>query len=342
MTFDKNGPILLPRSIKTPIYMARPLRIQYPNAFYHVMSRGNEEKRIFRARQDYERMRRYFREARERYGFVIYAYALMGNHFHILGETPAANLSAVMHFLNGSYTSYFNTRTDRKGHLFQGRYRSVLVEKDTCLMELTRYIHLNPVRAGLVNRPEDYEYTSYRACIDPACEDVVSREFLWRLVSDRIEEAPDRYRRFVESAIGRKEEDPFRGAFKGAVLGSDAFIAETMRKVGEEGGPGKGAPGGKKVPRGYDLEGISKMIGARSGAAGTEPVKRRNFNRDLAIYAARKLTACRNREIGDFFGGLSESGVTRVCRRFENKMERDGRMKEEYEKLKGRLSDVEE
>jgi REP element-mobilizing transposase RayT len=320
--------------------MARPLRIQYPNAFYHVMSRGNEGKRIFRTRQDYERMKFYFREARDRYGFVFYAYALMGNHFHILGETPGANLSAVMHFLNGSYTTYFNTRTDRLGHLFQGRYRSILVEKDAFLMELTRYIHLNPVRAGLVKRPEDYEFSSYRACVDPACEDVVSREFLWRLVSDRIEEAPGRYRRFVESAIGREDDDPFRNVFRGAVLGSDAFIRETMRKVDEEGGSEKGAPRGRKVLRGLDLEGISEAVGALRDAAGEAPVKK-NFDRDLAIYAARKHTACRSREIGDFFGGLSESGVTRVCRRFENKMEKDGRMREEYEKLKESLSDVE-
>lgn len=304
------------------------------------MSRGNEGKRIFRTRQDYEKMKGYFREARDRYGFVFYAYALMGNHFHILGETPGANLSAVMHFLNGSYTTYFNTRTDRKGHLFQGRYRSILVEKDAFLMELTRYIHLNPVKAGLVKRPEDYEYSSYRACIDPAREDVVSREFLWELVSNRIEEAPERYRRFVESAIGREDEDPFRGAFRGAVLGSEAFIEKMMRKVDEEGGPGKGAPWGRKVRPVLDLKRISETIGAWRGAGGEEPVKRRNFDRDLAIYAARKHTACRNREIGDFFGGLSESGVTRVCRRFENKMEKDGRMREEYEKLKDDLSDV--
>src|SRR4030042_4081714 len=128
--------------------MSRPLRIEYRVAFYHITSRGNERKATFRGNKNYERFLLYFESATERYGAKIHCFCLMPNHYHLLLETPRGNLHQILHHLNTGYTNYFNVRTGRVGHLFQGRYRAILVDKDNYALELSRYIHLNPVRAG--------------------------------------------------------------------------------------------------------------------------------------------------------------------------------------------------
>ena len=142
--------------------MARPLRIAFPGAFYHVTTRGNERKTVFKRKRDRERFLEYLETATERYHAVIHAYCLMDNHYHLLLDTPAGNLSQIMHHGNGAYTTYFNVKRARSGHLFQGRYKAILVEKDEYAKELSRYIHLNPVRAKMVEQPEQYEWTRYR------------------------------------------------------------------------------------------------------------------------------------------------------------------------------------
>lgn len=136
--------------------MARPLRIMYAGAFYHVTARGNERKKIFLSHIDYEKFLSYLTDAIHKYGVALHAFVLMANHYHLIVETPKANLSAFMHVLNSAYTTYFNLKRRRSGHLFQGRYKALLVDKDHYLLELSRYIHLNPVRAGITEKPEDY------------------------------------------------------------------------------------------------------------------------------------------------------------------------------------------
>ena len=143
--------------------MARPLRIEYPGAVYHVTSRGNARESIFLEDTD----RQIFLEVLEavvgKYNWLCHAYCLMDNHYHILVETPDPNLSLGMRQLNGVYTQGFNRRHNRVGHVFQGRYKSILVEKNEHLLELCRYIVLNPVRAGLVSNPGKGDWSSYRS-----------------------------------------------------------------------------------------------------------------------------------------------------------------------------------
>ena len=163
--------------------MARPLRIEYEGACYHVTARGNDRKKIFFSSRDYERFREYLVMARERFGCLLHAYVLMGNHYHLLLETPLGSLSRVMHYINGSYTTYVNTKRKRSGHLFQGRYKSIVVDTDSYLLELSRYIHQNPVRAGIQDRPEDYQYSSYRNYLQQEEGDLVSRKLTFQLLS---------------------------------------------------------------------------------------------------------------------------------------------------------------
>jgi len=132
--------------------MARPLCIEHPGALHHVMSRGNERRPV--VRDDADRLRRvdWLRRTVETYGWRLHAFVLMNNHEHLFVETPRPDLSAGMQFLNGSYTSYFNLRHRRHGHLFQGRFKAQLIEKVGHYTEISRYIHLNPVRAGMETR----------------------------------------------------------------------------------------------------------------------------------------------------------------------------------------------
>ena len=121
--------------------MARPVRIEYEGAVYHVTARGNERSKIFFSGKDYAKFKKYLGEAKEKYGFLLNAYVLMTNHYHLIVETPEKNLSRIMHYLNGSYTTYTNIKRKRSGHLFQGRYKTIVVDKEYYLLELSRYLH---------------------------------------------------------------------------------------------------------------------------------------------------------------------------------------------------------
>ena len=143
--------------------MARPLRIEFSGAVYHVTSRGNECRAIFRSDRDRKTFLRLLGETARRFRWSVTAYVLMTNHFHLVVQTPEPNLSRGMQWLNGRYAGWFNDVHHRAGHLFQGRFHSFLIEKETYLAEVLRYVVLNPVRARMVDRPEQYRWSSYRA-----------------------------------------------------------------------------------------------------------------------------------------------------------------------------------
>ncbi len=145
--------------------MARPLRIEYSGAFYHITSRGNAKQLIFLTDQDRKKFLKILKLVIERTDWICHSYVLMGNHYHLLIETPKPNLSRGMRQLNGVYTQFFNWIHNRVGHLFQGRFKALIVEKDNYLLELCRYLLLNPVRAGIVKDPGDYRWSSYKAII---------------------------------------------------------------------------------------------------------------------------------------------------------------------------------
>jgi len=124
--------------------------------------RGNERKNVFKSKRDREKFLEYLESASQRYDAVIHAYCLMDKHYHLLMETPSSNLPQIMRHINGAYTTYFNVKRQRSGHLFQGRYKAILIDIDEYAKELSRYIHLNPVRAKVVEAPEEYDWSSYQ------------------------------------------------------------------------------------------------------------------------------------------------------------------------------------
>jgi REP element-mobilizing transposase RayT len=205
--------------------MTRPLRIHYPGAHYHVTSRGNERKNIFRDNRDREQFLSYLKSASLRYGAVIHVFCLMNNHYHLLLETPKGNLSQIMRHINGAYTNYFNVRHKRSGHLFQGRYKAILIEADSYAGELSRYIHLNPVRAGIVDLPEQYAWSSYQYyAAGKRKPEWLTVECILRYFANTTEEARKIYDEFVRSRINGAYQSPLEGTVASTILGSDLFI----------------------------------------------------------------------------------------------------------------------
>ena len=199
--------------------MGRPLRIAFAGAHYHVTSRGNERRDVFKSQKDREQFLSYLESAVNRYGAVIHAYCLMSNHYHLLLETPAGNLSQITHHINGAYTNYFNVKRKRFGHLFQGRYKAILIEADAYAQELSRYIHLNPVRADIVSRPEAYQWSSYLDYIgERKSPEWLQTAFILEFF-DKGKDACTKYQGFAEDLIEREYTSPLDGATAATILG---------------------------------------------------------------------------------------------------------------------------
>lgn len=203
--------------------MARQLRIEYPGAVYHVMSRGNEHRRTFLDDDDRLTFLETLATVNSRYNWFVHAYCLMGNHYHVLIETPDANLSVGMQQLNGVYAQRFNAKRRRVGHLFQGRFKAIIVERESYLLELCRYIVLNPVRADMVDDVAKYPWSSYGATAGltarPAC---LATEWLHSQFSPNRLRAMKLYQRFVNEGLTAAA--PFTHIKHQLFLGSDDFV----------------------------------------------------------------------------------------------------------------------
>lgn len=174
--------------------MARPLRIEYPGAWYHVMNRGRRGEEIFSDKKDYEAFVVLLRETGEMFDFQVSAYCLMSNHYHLLVRTPIGNLSRVMRHINGVYTQRFNRYYKVDGQLFRGRYKSILVEEGSYLLELLRYIHRNPVRAGICKAVEEYAWTSHHGYVSRARQrGCLYKQFLLGMFAGKTEKAKKLY-----------------------------------------------------------------------------------------------------------------------------------------------------
>ena len=179
--------------------MARPLRIEFAGAVYHITSRGNAREDIYRDDDDRREFLALVTNALQRHDWFCHAYCLMGNHYHLLIETGAPTLSKGMKYLNGTYTQYFNRRHLRVGHVFQGRFKAILVQKGAHLLELTRYVVLNPVRARMVRQAKDWPWSNYRATAgDTPNESCLTRDWVLSEFGGSREAAQQRYRVFVQ------------------------------------------------------------------------------------------------------------------------------------------------
>ncbi len=322
--------------------MARPLRIEFEGAVYHLTARGNERRKIFFSKRDYERFKEYIAEAKEKYHFILHCYVLMTNHYHLLIETPEKNLSKIMHHINSSYTTYTNVKRKRSGHLFQGRFKSIVVDKDSYLLELSRYLHLNPVRAKVVEKPEDYPNSSYTAYISARGEALVSRSTILDMFDTKETEARKRSRAFVEAALGAEAESPMKKVYGGMILGGEGFIKDILGKI-EEGELEKDAVSYRKAlraPFGIDevLSAVCKYYGISKeevSSAGQGDIRK------MCLYLIKKHTVATTREIGGLLGNIRYAAAAKMYQRFVKDLADNDQLRREAEGLRKKLSYVE-
>jgi putative transposase len=215
--------------------MARPLRIEFTDAVYHVTSRGNGRQKIFLDEQDNHKFLELFGKTLERFNWICHAYCLMVNHYHLMIETPDANLSKGMHYLNATFCQAHHRRHDTVGHLLQGRFKAIVVDRESYLLELARYVVLNPVRAGLVARPEDWPWSSFQATAGL----LVAEEFeflttAWLLGQFGPDETTARWRYldFISSGIGL--DSPWPQLQSQLFLGKETFIEKLRDAIPEK------------------------------------------------------------------------------------------------------------
>ncbi|MEW6359117.1 MAG: transposase [Planctomycetota bacterium] len=293
--------------------MARPLRIEIPDGVYHVTSSGLEKRRIAADDADRENWTELLGAVCRRFDWRVFAWALMDNHFHLFLRTPHADLSTGMHDLNSGYASRFNGRHRRSGPLFQGRFKGILVERDYHYWELTRYIHLNPVRAGLARDPEGYAWSSCRCYFEErgAPEWLAWEEALGEH-GRSLREARRRYRKYLAEGISSRAKSPLEEARASTLLGSADFLG----KMGEwlrDRTPERDVPAARELGAAISVEEIERAV-CRAYGISPEALRRRgsrgNEARGAAIYLSRGWTRLRGEELGAYFGGIKGQAIS--------------------------------
>ena len=264
--------------------MSRPLRLEFPDALYHLTSRGDRREDIYEDDVDRRTFLDVLSPVIGQFNWTCYAYCLMSNHYHLLIQTPDANLSKGMRQLNGVYTQAYNRRHNKTGHLFQGRYKSILVDEDNYLLELSRYIVLNPVRAGMVKRVDQWKWSSYMAMVGKvAVPDWLANDYLLSQFSAQRKTAIQKYMAFVLD--GLRSGSIWTQLNNQIYLGDQKFIDNMQQHIGE------------KVK---DLQ-IPK-IQKRPVAKSIQEYERLSNSRDEAIIKAYASGAYSYQELGDYFG----------------------------------------
>jgi len=316
--------------------MARPLRVEFENAHYHIIARGDELKSLFVDNSDFKRYIRLLHRYRNEFRVDIIAYCLMNTHLHLEVRTPLANISKFMHALHSAYTSYYNYRHKSRGHLFQGRFKSPLVDKDSYLLELSRYIHNQAVRAGICLTPLEYQWSSYRFFVTSQVSQIVSPDIVLRLYGTDIDKARRRYRRFVEKELGP---DIMEEVKRRVVYGSDTFQEKILALINDK--SSHDLPEVRTLRRGIKTDRIKEIVAEKYNISadmllrkGKQYVKKDFAEpRDLALYLTRIFTENTHREIGKSFGGLSNSMVSRQINKMTERIKTDAIIQEIAEEV---------
>jgi len=303
--------------------MARPYRLQGEGYLYHITSRGDDRKRVYISEYDYEKFLEYLLKAKEKYGFYVYAYCLMSNHYHLLIETKLPNLSRIMQYINTSYSVYYNRKRNRSGHVFQGRFKSIIVEGDSYFLELTRYIHLNPVRAGISETPEGYKWSSFNEYITKKRKTIIDKKEILKYY--KID--PSKYKQFVLDGI-----DEIYGGF---VLGRVKFIKDTIKDLKHQIEGGEEFSYKNKLTNNIDIDDIVKETAKRFKKTLKELYtgkKKPILARKAAIYLSKRLTGLTNKEIGEAFQ-ITYSAVSKSSGDMERIMKEERKIRRDVETI---------
>ena len=345
--------------------MARHARIEYPGALYHVTARGNDRRPIFQTRADREHLLELIGQALERYEVKLYAFVLMTTHYHLVCHTEHPNLSALMHWINTAYTVWTNKRNQRTGHLFEGRYKAIVMENEGYLLSVSAYVHLNPVRVRAwkhkpaeerLRRVVDYPWSSYAAYTKAGWRDaepVISCERVWGELGAGTEGAGRR--RYAEYVRGwlRKEEveqkkppgqrdesgsNPFSGMGLGCYVGGDQFRDFVQRLLAKDRQLSAELVGYRSWRKDVPMENLLERICTEVGiaTASLRQRKRNNRDRDVAMYLCREVGERRLRDIAEAFG-VKYAAVSLALKRVREAMADDRLLAAKVEKARTSL-----
>lgn len=296
--------------------MARPLRLDHAGGIWHITSRGNERRRIFRSDDDRRAFLSYLGRAAGRAGWIVHDYKLMPNHYHLVIETPEPTLSKGMHWLNGCYAMWFNRKHKRVGHLFQGRFNGILVESGEYLLEVSRYVVLNAVRARLVREAKDDPWSSYRARAgyEPPPPWLEVDALLDQIHPDRAE-AQRIYRKMIETV--ERIPSPWPRVSGQMYLGSEAFLNRVRERLAEKLWSDE-HPLNMRKPRRPDIEKILDVVARESGIPVSRLIHGRGgTDRQLLAHLAWNVGHLRLGDIAATLGVRSRGHVSELVKRGE-------------------------
>jgi REP element-mobilizing transposase RayT len=312
--------------------MSRQLRIEYPGAFYHVYSRGNQKQPIFFSDDDRYYFLKVLREVHQRMGCIIHLYCLMDSHYHLGLETPEANLSRIMHFLNTAYSVYLNKKHDRCGHLFQGRYKAILVQADAYARVLTTYIHGNPVRKKIVEHPEHFPWSS--------CQDYygirnsqpwLETLFILGVFGNSRDILKLEHERYLTAASGHAFDKDIEKAARIGIMGDEEFLDRIRRAYlsGQIDNPDRELGQLRRLRIRPELADIARLVSQEFGS--TSRLAKR-----CTIYLAHKFAGFKLREIGEFFG-IGPNAVSESYRRTDKEVQSNETLGLIIEKVRSQL-----
>ena len=316
--------------------MTRPLRIEYPGAYYHVMNRGLSHGEVFLEDGDREQFFKLIGEITRLWGLRVHAYCLMDTHYHLLLQTPKGELSRAMRHLDGIYTLKFNRSHGRDGPLFRGRYKAILIDAEEYFLAVARYIHRNPLEAGIVRDINQYKWSSHRGYLDQKrSPDWLDTETLlarfgkgWRRVKE--------YEGFMHCGVEKELREFYRERFQRPILGSKAFVAWVKEKIGERAKVEEEKPQSRRV-FGLGLQEIvratARVYGKRVEELGKKRRGYENEARAMAMYLCRTLGGYKLTEIGRVLGLEKYSSVSSACLAMKARVEKERRLARRVRKV---------
>lgn len=328
--------------------MSRPLRIEFENAYYHVSCRGNDRCRIFRDDEDRLAFLQHLGRSAEMYGVRLLCFTLMDNHFHLVLRTPLANLSQFMRRFNVSYTMAFNRRHHRSGHLYQGRYHAVVVDRDSYLLEVSRYVHLNPIRTRAMAEKNvgqktaflaRYSWSSYGGYIAlRRRHQFVDYSEVLDLFGGDTPASRKRYGAFVEEGITARIENPFERAVGRLILGGEQFV-ERVRGYLDKAQQVRELPALRPLSWDADAE-LALEIAAESVGVPAEHLVSRghaSVERALAMEALYRHLGVSQAKIGMMFGGIDYSTVSVIRKNILGRLEEDKQLRSAFARITSAL-----
>jgi putative transposase len=318
------------------INMPRVLRIEYPGAWYHVMNRGISRMPIFTADEHREIFLNLLKEISTLFQIEIHAYCLMDNHYHILARTPLANLGKAMRHLNGVYTQRYNRMVKRDGSLFRGRYKAILIEAERYLIYVSRYIHLNPIAANLIQQAQDFKWSSYQYYLTNFSHDWLCTSYIMDFFKDTKS-----YLAFVNEGIDDELNVFYAQSQLPTILGRNKFSEEKIKTLTDD----------YKKSTNTDINRIKKQIDIQKICELTAAYfkieilfiktssKNKNYPRILSIYLSRNLTFLTHQKISEYFTGISRSSISTTLKRCEALLKTNPEVKNHYENLMASITE---